>query len=50
MHILFHALFLWFFFKDGNLLMALASNISLVVYRHEHMFILSDINEKIIKN
>lgn len=50
MHTLFHALFLWFFFKDGNLLMALASNLSLVVYRHEHMYILSSINEKIIKN
>ena len=49
-HVLFHALFLYYFFKDTNILMGLASNMSLAVYLKEHNEILSNINEILIKN
>jgi hypothetical protein len=49
-HVLFHALFLYYFFKDANILMGLASNMSLAVYLKEHNEILSTVNEMLIKN
>jgi hypothetical protein len=49
-HVIFHALFLYYFFKDANILMGLASNMSLAVYLKEHNEILSNVNEMLIKN